>query len=101
MLMPAFVTACIIFGAAQTTYLESAHGSSRPPQSAACAAWKDHLGDLLGQHRFTDDIGDSEFGTFIGQFYEAQTACDAGHYATGLSIYESISLGSTNVRWLR
>jgi hypothetical protein len=52
----------------------------RPPPSAACRAWRDHIADLLEQHRHAREIDDVTFANAMHLFYEADSACTLSRF---------------------
>ncbi len=66
--------------------------AARPSLAAACAAWCDHISDLLDQHRMAHEIDDHALYEFVLQFIAARDACSPGGYEIGLRMYDAISL---------
>ncbi len=66
---------------------------SRPPPAAACTAWRDHISELIDQHRIAKDIDDEALTAIVMQFISARDACTPGRYEIGLQMYEAISIG--------
>jgi hypothetical protein len=65
----------------------------RPPPSDACRAWREHIGDLIDQHRVALDIDEDALFDFVRQFNAARDACLAGSFELGLKLYGDIQLG--------
>lgn len=65
----------------------------RPSAMAACGAWREHISDLIDQHRIGHELDDDTLMAMIMQFSAARDACTSGDAATGLKIYEAIPLG--------
>ena len=95
MLVVSCVGICLIAALLPAASEERTYEPKQLPLSAACLAFKDHVGGLLNEHRFTREIDDDEFGTLIGQFYDAQTACDTGRITEGLDLYGRIDIRPT------
>jgi hypothetical protein len=72
---------------------ESPPSSIRLSLGAACAAWREHVSDLLDQHRIAHEINDDAFHEVLLKFTAARDACSAGSHASGLRMYEEILLG--------
>ena len=72
--------------------------SARPPAAAACNAWREHLSDLIDQHRIAHEIDDDALFDYVRQFIAARDACSPGGYETGLRMYELILLGPVQRR---
>ena len=92
MLVVSCLGICLIAAIFPAAYEERTHAAKQPPLSAACSAFKDHVGGLLNEHRFARKIDDDEFGTLISQFYDAQSACDTGRITEGLDLYGRIAV---------
>ena len=92
MLVVNCVGICLIAALLPAAYEERTHAAKQPPLSAACSAFKDHVGGLLNEHRFAREMDDDEFGTLISQFYDAQSACDTGRITEGLDLYGRIAV---------
>jgi hypothetical protein len=73
----------------------------RPPLSAACQAWNSHIAGLFDQHRTAHELDDDQLGDVIRRFYEAQHSCSALRFEEGLTLYETIPIGSVASRLLR
>src|SRR5688572_24984775 len=75
--------------------LSAAHGgdTARPSLAQACSAWREHIGDLIDQHRVVSDIDEATLFEFIRQFMVAQETCSAARYEEGLHLYDQIRLG--------
>jgi hypothetical protein len=80
-------------------------GATEPPRAsvrlslwAACAAWGEHMSDLLDQHRIAHEIDDNAFHEVLLQFMSARDACSAGSHESGLQMYEAILLGRVQQR---
>jgi hypothetical protein len=67
--------------------------TARPSLAQACIAWREHIGDLIDQHRVASDIEDDTLFEFIRQFVAAQATCSAARYEEGLHLYDQIRLG--------
>lgn len=65
----------------------------RPPLSAACQAWSNHIAGLIDQHRTAHELDDDQLGDVIRRFYEAQYSCSALRFEEGLTLYETIPIG--------
>jgi hypothetical protein len=83
---------CLIAALVPAANTKITFDAKQLPLSAACSAFKDHVGGLLNEHRFAGEISKDEFGTLIGQFYDAQTSCDAGRNTEGLDLYSRIAV---------
>ena len=77
---------------------ESPPSSVRLSLWAACAAWREHVSDLLDQHRIAHEIDEEAFHEVLLQFTAARDACSAGSHASGLRMYEAILLGRVQQR---
>ena len=75
--------------------------SVRPPPAAACNAWREHLSDLIDQHRVAHEIDDDALFDYVRQFIAARDACSPGDYETGLRMYEFIPLGPVQRRLMK
>jgi hypothetical protein len=75
--------------------------SSASSLAAACNAWREHISDLIDQHRIAHEIDDDALFAFILQFIAARDACSLGGYETGLRKYEGIQLGRVQQRPLQ
>jgi hypothetical protein len=73
----------------------------RPPLSAACQAWSNHIAGLIDQHRIARELDDDQLGDVIRRFYEAQYSCSALRFEEGLTLYETNPIGSVPSRLLR
>jgi hypothetical protein len=73
----------------------------RPPLSAACQAWNGHIAELIDQHRIARELDDDQLGDVIRRFYEAQYSCSARRFEEGLTLYDTIPIGSVASRLLR
>ena len=73
----------------------------RPPLSAACQAWSDHIARLIDQHRIARELDDDQLGDVIRRFYEAPYSCSARRFEEGLTLYDTIPIGSVASRLLR
>jgi hypothetical protein len=65
---------------------------NRPPLSAACSAWREHISELIDQHRTVGDIDENALFEFILQFTAARDTCSAGRQDVGLRMYDDIAL---------
>jgi hypothetical protein len=61
--------------------------------TAACSAWREHIGDLIDQHRVAEDIDEKALFEFVLQFIAARNNCTFGKFDAGLRMYEEIPLG--------
>jgi hypothetical protein len=71
----------------------TADATARPSLAQACSAWREHIGELIDQHRVAFDIEDDTLFEFIRQFVAAQATCSAARYEEGLHLYDQIRLG--------
>jgi hypothetical protein len=53
----------------------------RPPPSNACRAWREHISDLIDQHRTAHDIDDDALLDFVLQFNASLPAMPASSAA--------------------
>ena len=74
--------------------------SGSPRLVAACNAWREHVSELLDQHRIAHEIGDDALFGFVRQFIAARNACSPDRYEIGLRMYEAIPLGRVQQRHL-
>lgn len=97
--------ACAIVAAvavAQDAYgAETALWPSRPPASAACAAWESHIRELMEQHRWATELNDTEFGNVLSLLYTADSHCTRGDTDAALATYSAIPIGPVRHRPLR
>jgi hypothetical protein len=80
---------------------ESPPSSARLSLWAACAAWREHVSDLLDQHRIAHEIDDDAFHEVLLQFMNARDACSVGTQESGLRMYEAILLGRVQQRSMK
>jgi hypothetical protein len=74
----------------------AAHGAEparRPHPVEACNAWREHISDLIEQHRTAGEMDEKALFAFVRQFIAARDACRPGRYEIGLRLYEEIALG--------
>ncbi len=64
----------------------------RPSPVQACNAWREHIGNLIEQHRLAGDLEEKELFAFVRQFIAARDACRPGRYEVGLRMYEDIAI---------
>jgi hypothetical protein len=67
-------------------------GVKRPPLAAACSAWREHISDLINEHRVVGDIEEYALFDFVLQFFAARDTCSSGSSHRGLRMYEAIAL---------
>jgi hypothetical protein len=67
--------------------------SVRPHPVEACNAWREHISDLIEQHRTAGEMDEKALFSFVRQFIAARDACRPGRYEIGLRLYEEIALG--------
>ena len=60
--------------------------------AAARAAWREHIIDLIDQHRIAHEIDEEALFEFVLQYIDARDACTPGNYEVGLRMYEAIPL---------
>jgi hypothetical protein len=72
---------------------ELSMSSGSPPLSDACRAWREHIGELLDQHRVAREIDEKTLFDFVRQFMAARDACSIGSFEVGLRMYGDIRLG--------
>jgi hypothetical protein len=65
----------------------------RPSPIEACTAWREHISDLIDQHRLAADLSEIARFEFILQFNAARDACSRGSYDMGATMYDEIRLG--------
>jgi hypothetical protein len=65
----------------------------QPSMTAACSAWREHIGDLIDQHRVAGDVDEKALFEFVLQFIAARDNCTFGKFDAGLRMYEEIPLG--------
>jgi hypothetical protein len=97
--------ACAIVATAAVTQgaygAETALWPSRPPPSAACAAWETHIRELVEQHRQATELNNTEFGNVLSLLYAANSLCTRGDPDAALATYSAIPIGPVRHRWLR
>lgn len=71
---------------------------SQPAWVAACNAWREHISDLIDQHRIAQEIDEANLSAAVRQFIAARDACTPGRYEVGLRLYEAIPLGRVQGR---
>ena len=74
---------------------------TRPSLSDACRAWREHISELLDQHRLVQEIDDSTWHVMNLQYASARDTCSIGDYTAGLRLYEAIPLGRVQGASLR
>ena len=92
----AFVIGCGFLATCASQAMER-----RPPHSAACRAWNDHVAELIDQHRIAHELDDDQVHEIIRLVYAAGSACSALRFEEGLAIYEAIPIGPVASRLLR
>jgi hypothetical protein len=89
-----FVILSVSLGtAAPSTVFGMSMEFERPSPSDACRAWREHVGDLIDQHRTAHDIDDDALLEFVQQFNAARDACFIGSFELGLRMYGDIEIG--------
>lgn len=76
-----------------TTTWSQAIDPLRPSIAAACSAWREHISQLIDQHRIADDMDDEDLSVIVLQFISARNACSLGSEQVGLRMYEAILIG--------
>ena len=76
-------------------------GSGRPSPWAACGAWREHISDLVDQHRTAHEMDDEDLGEVERLFYAAQSACSGGNFSEAFDLYDSLPLGRVTAREIR
>ena len=76
-------------------------GSGRPSPWAACGAWREHISDLVDQHRTARDMNDDDLSEVLRLFHAAQTACSRGSFSEALTLYDNLLLGTVTARQMR
>jgi hypothetical protein len=82
------VAACLLGSPAR-----AAETLDRPHMLEACSAWRDHIYDLIEQHRLAGEIDENARFDFLSQLITARDKCTFGTFEAGLRMYEEIELG--------